>query len=97
MPSSTRPVSVKVTAYGIWQWALGAKSLKLETYARTIQGLLGDLAKASGNDIKGEVLKPNGDLKDFYKIFINGRNCETLENIIKDGDDVILFSVIDGG
>jgi molybdopterin converting factor small subunit len=32
-----------------------------------------------------------------FRIFVNGKASDTLSTTLADGDDVLLFSVIDGG
>lgn len=76
---------------------LGFKTLKFQTSGTTLRELIRDLGKMAGKDIGKEVLTPQGDLSDGFKIFVNGRSCSNLENSIEDGDDIVLFSIIDGG
>ncbi len=76
---------------------LGFKTSKFQTSGRTLRELIRDLGKMAGEDIGKEVLTTQGDLSDGFKIFVNGRSCSNLEDSINDGDDIVLFSIIDGG
>jgi molybdopterin converting factor small subunit len=89
-------ISVRVNAYGIWQMLLGAKSKRVKLAGNTLQDLIEKLNENSGV-LKREVLSPDGRLDPKLKIFVNGVPHDDLNNTLKDGDDVILFAVIDGG
>ncbi|HKM78769.1 MAG TPA: MoaD/ThiS family protein [Candidatus Bathyarchaeia archaeon] len=89
-------ISVRVNAYGIWQMLLGAKSKRVKIAGNTLQDLIEKLNDNSGI-LKREVLSSDGKLDPKLKIFVNGVSHDDLSNTLKDGDDVILFAVIDGG
>jgi len=89
-------ISVRVNAYGIWQMWLGAKSKRVDLVGNTLQDLIEKLNDTSGI-LKREVLSSDGKLDPKLKIFVNGVSHDDLNNTLKDGDDVILFAVIDGG
>ena len=61
-----------------------------------MQDLIEKLNDDSGI-LKREVLSSDGKLDPKLKIFVNGVSHDDLNNTLKDGDDVILFAVIDGG
>ncbi len=61
-----------------------------------MQDLIEKLNDNSGI-LKREVLSSDGKLDPKLKIFVNGVSHDDLSNTLKDGDDVILFAVIDGG
>ncbi len=90
-------ISVRVNAYGIWQMLLGAKSKQVKMVGSTLRDLIEKLNDNSAGKLKREVLSSDGKLDPKLKIFVNGIPHDDLNNILKDGDDVILFAVIDGG
>jgi len=90
-------ISVRVNAYGIWQMLLGTKSKRVNLVGNTLRDLIEKLNDSSTGTLKREVLSVDGKLDPKLKIFVNGVSNEDLNNTLKDGDDVILFAVIDGG
>jgi molybdopterin converting factor small subunit len=90
-------ISVKVNAYGIWEMLLGSKKKHVELVSNTLQDLIENLNYYSAGRLKKEVLDSDGKLDSRLKIFVNGVPHNDLHNKLKDGDDVILFAVIDGG
>ncbi len=95
---TTEPlVSVTVNAFGIWQMLLGVKSQRVETAGKTLRDLIDTLDTVSLGKLKKETLDAKGNLDHKYKIFVNGSSCDDLNTVIANGDDVIFFSVIDGG
>jgi len=75
---------------------LGAKSKRVNLVGNTLQDLIEKLNDNS-RTLKREVLSSDGKLDPKLKIFVNGVSYDDLSNTLKDGDDVILFAVIDGG
>jgi molybdopterin converting factor small subunit len=88
-------VSVTVTAFGIWQMILGTKKLQVETKGRTLRDLIYALNEVALGKLEEEVLRA-GHLDEKFKIFVNGKASD-MNTTIADADDVLLFSVIDGG
>jgi molybdopterin converting factor small subunit len=76
---------------------LGIKSKRVKIVGNTLQDLIEKLNDNSAGKLKREVLSSDGRLDPKLKIFVNGVSRDDLNNTLKDGDDVILFAVIDGG
>lgn len=89
-------VSVTITAFGLWQMILGTKKRRVETKGRTLRDLIKTLNEIALGKLEGEVLTA-GHLDKKFMIFVNGNARDNLNTTIADGDDVLLFAVIDGG
>lgn len=78
---------------------LGAHTKLVEVEGSTIRDLIETLNLISGGTLKKEILAENGDLDPRFKIYVNGALCDGpgLNMHISDGDNVMLFPVIDGG
>lgn len=76
---------------------LGTKSRRVEVSGATLRDLIEALNEISLGRLKKEVLGADGNLDSKYKIFLNGKASDTLGTPLSDGDDVVLFSVVDGG
>ena len=91
-----RSVLVTVVAFGLWQMILGSKTRQIKTNGSTIRDLIDTLDGLSMGKLANEVLA--GDVLDpKFKIFVNGNVSDSLSTKLTDGDEVLLFSVIDGG
>jgi len=75
---------------------LGSKTRQVKTNGSTIRDLIDTLDGLSMGKLANEVLA--GDVLDpKFKIFVNGNVSDSLSTKLTDGDEVLLFSVIDGG
>lgn len=90
-------VLVTVSAFGLWQMILGAKRRQVETNGQTLRDLIKTLDDSTSGELEKQVLATNGKLDAKFRIFVNGKASDTLDTTLTDGDDVLLFSVIDGG
>lgn len=90
-------VSVTVSAFGLWQMVLGTKRQRVETNGHTVGDLIATLNEMASGKLQGEIISDDGRLDPKFKIFVNGRESVTLTTQLTDGDDVVLFGVIDGG
>ena len=88
---------VTVSAFGLWQMILGAKTRQVETKGHTLRELIGTLNETASGELEKQVLATNGNLDSKFRIFVNGKASDTLNTTLANGDDVLLFSVIDGG
>ena len=89
-------MDVTVSAFGFWQMMLRIKRMQIRTEG-TLLDLIKTLNSLSAGDLKDRVLTTDGDLDAKFKIFVNGRACDTLATKLAEGDDIVLYSVIDGG
>lgn len=76
---------------------LGTKNLEFKLNGQTLRDLIEALAKTDGKELMEDVLTPQGRLADGLKVFVNGISREDTSTLIENGDDVVLFSVFDGG
>lgn len=91
------PVSVTISTFGLWQMILGTKNHRVEAGGATLRDLIEALNEISNGKLKDEVLGAEGNLDPKFKIFVNGNASDNLNTQLSDGDDVVLFSVVDGG
>jgi molybdopterin converting factor small subunit len=90
-------VSVNVSAFGLWQMLLGPTRRRVEASGSTLRDLLKALNDMCTGMLSREVLVADGSLDPRFKIFVNGSVANSLSTELSDGDEVLLFSVIDGG
>ena len=90
-------VLVNVNAFGLWQMLLGTKRRQVKSSGSTLRDLIYALNKFSTGKLVTEVLVADGGLDPKFKIFVNGNVSNSLSTRLADGDEVLLFSIIDGG
>ena len=88
---------VTVSAFGLWQMILGTKRRQVKTSGNTLRDLIETLNDLSMGKLVKEVLVAENALDPKFKIFVNGNVSDSLSTKLADGDEVLLFSVIDGG
>jgi molybdopterin converting factor small subunit len=76
---------------------LGIKQRQVKANGNTLRDLIDALNGLSSGKLAEEVLVANGVLDPKFKIFVNGNVSNTLSTKLANGDEVLLFSVIDGG
>lgn len=89
-------VLVNVNAFGLWQMLLGTKRRQVKSTGTTLRDLINALNELSTGKLVKEVLV-DGGLDPKFRIFVNGNVSDSLSTRLADGDEVLLFSVIDGG
>ena len=94
---SLESVIVNVNAFGLWQMLLGTKRRQVETSGTSLRDLINVLNDFSSGRIANEVLLADGRLDPKFKIFVNGNVTSSLSTKLGNGDEVLLFSIIDGG
>ena len=90
-------VLVNVNAFGLWQMLLGTKRSRVKTSGTTLRDLIDTLNELSTGRLVKEVLVAGGGLDPKFKIFVNGNVTSSLYTKLADGDEVLLFGIIDGG
>jgi molybdopterin converting factor small subunit len=90
-------ILVTVHAFSLWQMILGTNRQQVATKGRTLRDLIRDLNPVAQGKLEKEVLSRNGSLDPKFRIFVNGNASNDLNASLSDGDDVVLFAVIDGG
>ncbi len=81
----------------MWQMMLGTKKRQVEANERTVGDLMARLNELDSGKLEPEVISADGRLDPKFKIFVNGRKSSMLSTRLTNGDDVVLFAVIDGG
>jgi molybdopterin converting factor small subunit len=76
---------------------LGPKRRQVKTSGRTLRDLIDALNDLSTGRLEKEVLVADGGLDPKFRIFVNGNVSSSLSTTLADGDEVLLFSIIDGG
>jgi molybdopterin converting factor small subunit len=76
---------------------LGTKRRQVKTSGNTLRDLIETLNDLSMGKLVKEVLVAENALDPKFKIFVNGNVSDSLSTKLADGDEVLLFSVIDGG
>ena len=94
---SLESVIVNVNAFGLWQMLLGTKRRQVKTSGTSLRDLINVLNDLSSGRIANEVLLTDGRLDPKFKVFVNGNVTSSLSTSLGDGDEVLLFSIIDGG
>ncbi|MGQ4832349.1 MAG: MoaD family protein [Candidatus Asgardarchaeia archaeon] len=77
---------------------MGVKETTIE--AETVEELIKKLIKKYGKNLEAELFDSRGNLKDYYRIVINGRNIKLLNGLktrLKDNDLVAIMPPIAGG
>ena len=78
-----------------------SKRLEVITSAVTLLELIDFIAKEHNPKFKEQVIDPQtGKVKDFFKIFVNGRDNDFLNGLetkLQDGDNIAFFQLIGGG
>jgi molybdopterin converting factor small subunit len=76
---------------------LGTKRRQVKTSGSTLRDLIDTLDELAMGKLVKEVLVADYALDPKFKIFVNGNVSDSLSTRLADGDEVLLFSVIDGG
>ncbi len=76
---------------------LGTKRQQVETNGRTVGDLIATLNEMTSGRLEEEIIGHDGRLDSKFKIFVNGKETVALTTQLTNGDDVVLFGVIDGG
>jgi len=92
-----KSISINVNAFGLWEMLLGTKRCLVKITGCTLQDLIVALNDRCTGTLASEVLMADGGLDPKFKIFVNGNVSQSLSTKLTDGDEVLLFSVIDGG
>jgi molybdopterin converting factor small subunit len=89
-------VLVNVSAFGLWQMFLGSERRQVRAKGPTLRDLIDALNDVAMGKLEKEVLIA-GRLDPKLKIFVNGNASDSLSTTLAYDDEVLLFSVIDGG
>jgi molybdopterin converting factor small subunit len=76
---------------------LGSKRRCVNSEGNALRDLIHALDHMTTGKLEREVVGSEGRLDPKFKIFVNGKERDDLETPLRDGDDILLFGVIDGG
>jgi molybdopterin converting factor small subunit len=76
---------------------LGSERREVKAKGPTLRDLIDALNDVTMGKLEKEVLVAGGSLDPKLKIFVNGNASDSLSTTLTSGDEVLLFSVIDGG
>jgi len=76
---------------------LGSERREVKAKGPTLRDLIDALNDVTMGKLEKEVLVAGGGLDPKLKIFVNGNASDSLSTTLTHGDEVVLFSVIDGG
>ncbi|MFH1243182.1 MAG: MoaD/ThiS family protein [Pseudomonadota bacterium] len=91
---------VNITAVGALTWSLPSGKGTVEGESLTVQGALHALIEKYGQSMADELLN-GGELRQGLSLLVNGRNVLSLpdkfQTSLKDGDEVIIATIVVGG
>jgi|Deesub1362A_J573_1020465.scaffolds.fasta_scaffold00612_20 molybdopterin synthase sulfur carrier subunit len=94
-------MKVKVLYYATFRQMTGCKAEDIEfNEAPKVKDLIYLLFQKYGGDFRKALVNSEGEVKDFIKILVNGRNIDFLEGLdtlLDDGDRVYFFPPVAGG
>lgn len=77
----------------------GERSISFD-HNGNIADLINILTEKYGNEFKEALFDKNGDLRDYMKILVNGKDAQSeggLEARVNDDDEIVIFQTIAGG
>jgi molybdopterin converting factor small subunit len=97
---SVADLIVKVTTVGTLSRSLPTGKDMIEGESFTVQDVLDSLLKKHGQTMADELLS-DGEFKKGFSLLVNGRNVLSLPNkfetLLKDGDELIIATMLAGG
>lgn len=99
-------IRVKIRLVGLYREIVGKPELymeiekEIEGNPTTIYDILSRLTEKYGKEMKDILYTPTGEVDDWNRVMINGRDIrfiEESEREIKDGDAIHIFSMSAGG
>jgi len=91
---------VKVKTIGSFIEHFGFKEREVDFQGNTVEDLMKFLKGTVGATFEENVLEPDGKVKTFIKVLVNGLGIETLRGLsteLNDGDVVAIFPPVGGG
>jgi len=91
---------VKVKTIGSFIERFGFKEREVDFQGNTVEDLMKFLKRTVGTAFEENVLEPDGKVKPFIKVLVNGLGIETLRGLsteLKNEDVVAIFPPVGGG
>ena len=90
-------MAVKVKFYGSLKNLLKEKEITISLESGTLADVVRKLADHYGKEVKKELLDKEGHLDNSYAVFINEEKSSQLDATVKEGDEVVITSMLAGG
>ncbi|MBI5680203.1 MAG: MoaD/ThiS family protein [Methanobacterium sp.] len=90
---------VKIKFLARFRDITGERSINID-HNGNITDLINILTQKYGNEFKDALFDKNGELRDYMKILVNGEDAQSggsLESMLNDSDEVVIFQTIAGG
>ena len=94
---SVQPMVIRVRAYGVLRSLLGDGEVVVNPKGNTLGDLIDELAARHGSKIREELFDEEGNLDYSHALFVSGQRLGSLSDEIKDGEEVVITSIIGGG
>lgn len=93
-------MKVNVKFFATIRNASGTSQTTVDIKGSTVGDVIDALVMEYGDKFKKEILEPDGNLRKYSKVFVNGKPVDRnfpLKNPVKEGDTLALFPPILGG
>ena len=90
-------IRVKVTSFFTLKEILGNGEVKLKSENATVEGLLKELSNRHGEKFRKQIFDVKTGKVKFYRIVVNGRQCNDPGSTLKDGDIIEFYPAMAGG
>lgn len=93
-------MKVNVKLFASLKSASGTSQTTVDIEGSTVGDVIDDLIVQYGDKFKAEILEPDGNLRRYAKVFVNGipvDRVSPLKNPVKEEDTLALFPPVLGG
>lgn len=91
-------IKVKVNSFFTMKEIIGkGGEVKLKTEDSTVDGLLKELSNLHGEKFRKQIFDEKTGKVRFYRIVVNGRQCNDTTSALSDGDTVEFYPALAGG
>ena len=88
---------VKVSSFFTMKEILGDGEVTLKPENSTVKRLLQKLSNKHGEKFRKQIFDAETGEVRFYRIVVNGQQCNDMDAELHDGDTVLLFPAMAGG
>ena len=90
-------MSVTIRAHGMARDIIGGGRMEVDLAGDSLGTLINQLASLRGEQVRQELLDEHGNLHHAYLFFVAGQRANSPAHRIKDGDEVMISSMLAGG
>ena len=93
-------MKVNISFFATFRDATGTSQTIVDVEGDTVGDVIDALVMEYGDRFKKEILAPDGNLRRYVKVLLNGNFVDRvvpLKNPVKEGDTLVLFPPILGG